>query len=61
MPVRLALYNILGQRIAVLVDDQQEAGTHTLTMGRGSLASGVYLLRMMAGGTQNVERMVITR
>ena len=61
MPVRMELYNILGQRIAVLVDGQQEAGTHTLTMRRGGLAGGVYLLRMMAGGTQEVERMVITR
>ena len=46
---------------AVLIDGQQEPGTHTLTMGRGGLAGGVYLLRMMAGGTQKVERMVITR
>ncbi len=61
MPVRLELYNILGQRIAVLVDGQQDAGTHTLTMGRGGLAAGIYLMRMMAGGTQHVERMVITR
>ena len=61
MPVRLELYNILGQRIAVLVDGQQEAGTHTLTMSRGGLAGGVYLLRMMAAGRQEVERMVITR
>ena len=60
MPVRLELYNILGQRIAVLVDGQQEAGTHTLTMSRGGLAGGVYLLRMMAAGRQEVERMVIT-
>ena len=33
--------------------------TYTFRLGRGGLASGVYLLRMMAGGTQHIERMVI--
>ncbi|MFQ5572410.1 MAG: T9SS type A sorting domain-containing protein, partial [Rhodothermales bacterium] len=61
MPVRLELYNILGQRISVLVDGEQDAGTYTLTMGRGSLAGGVYILRMLAGSTQKIERMVISR
>lgn len=61
MPVHLALYNMLGQRIALLVDGTQEAGTHTFTLRRGNLASGVYLLRMIAGEAQHVERMVITR
>ncbi|MFB3132064.1 MAG: T9SS type A sorting domain-containing protein, partial [Rhodothermales bacterium] len=59
MPVRLEMYNILGQRIAVLVDEEKPAGTYTFTLGRGGLASGVYLLRMIAGGTQHIERMVI--
>ncbi len=61
MPVRLEMYNILGQRISVLVDEEKPAGTYTFTLGRGGLASGVYLLRMMAGGTQHIERMVIAR
>ncbi|MCH8962992.1 MAG: T9SS type A sorting domain-containing protein [Bacteroidetes bacterium] len=61
MPVRLEMYNILGQRIGVLVDEEKPAGTYTFTLSRGGLASGVYLLRMMAGGTQHIERMVIAR
>ncbi len=61
MPVRLEVYNILGQRVALLVDAEQPAGTYTLTMSRGSLAGGVYLLRLMAGTTQKVEQMVIAR
>ena len=53
-PVTLTLYTLLGQRIAVLVDAQREAGTHTLRWeGRlsssGTVASGVYLFRMQAG------------
>ena len=61
MPVRLEMYNILGQRVSVLVDEEKPAGTFTLTLSRGGLASGVYLLRMMAGGIQHIERMVIAR
>ncbi|MDX1546481.1 MAG: T9SS type A sorting domain-containing protein, partial [Rhodothermales bacterium] len=59
--VRLELYDLLGRRVALLADAEQEAGTHTVTLSAGTLASGVYLLRMMAGDTQKVERVVIAR
>lgn len=61
MPIRLELFNMLGQRVHVLVDGEQTVGTHTLSLNRGTLASGVYILRMQAGTTQYIEQMIITR
>lgn len=61
MPVTMEVYNILGQRIRVLVDAEQEAGTYSLTLDGGDLAAGVYILRMMTDAVQMVEQMVLAR
>ena len=60
MRVRLDLYNTLGQRIQVLVDQEQAAGTHTVYLNLDGLAGGVYFLRMQAGQTSLVETLVLT-
>ena len=52
--VRLEVFNILGQRVATLVDGERPAGFHTATWngtdasGRG-VGSGVYLYRLLGG------------
>ena len=61
MPVTMEVYNILGQRVRVLVDAEQEAGTYSLTLDGGGLADGVYILRMMTDTMQMVEQMVLAR
>ena len=62
--VRLEVFNILGQRVATLVDGERPAGFHTATWnatdaaGRG-VASGVYLYRMLGGGERLTRSMVL--
>ena len=42
--VRLAVYNLLGERVAVLLDGEaQDAGYHTVVWQPDGLASGVYV------------------
>ena len=62
--VRLEVFNLLGQRIASLVDQQQSAGFHTAawnaTNASGqAVAAGVYLYRLRAGSQQQTRRMVL--
>ena len=45
--VRLEVYNVLGQRVAELVNNDVEAGSHSVEW-HPSAASGVYLCRMDA-------------
>lgn len=53
--VTLAVYDVLGQRVATLVDDESmTAGQHTVSFDARDLASGVYLYRLKAG-TQFVQ------
>ena len=52
--VKLEIFNILGQKVATLVDEHQDAGSYTVTWdSRGSdgtrVSSGIYLYRLTAG------------
>ena len=65
--VRLDIYNVLGQRVRTLMDEEMEAGYHTLMWdGRvsgGSLAaSGIYMYRLhTAAGFTDVKRMMLIK
>jgi hypothetical protein len=63
--VRLSVYDVLGRRVAVLVDREMPAGKYVATMDAGALASGVYLLRLetagAAAGATPVQRMLLMR
>jgi len=48
--VRLDVYNILGRRIATLVNETQTAGFYTTRFDARNLASGVYIARLQAVG-----------
>ena len=62
--VRLAVFNLLGQRIATLVEGERPAGFHTATWyaadaaGR-AVGAGVYIYRMTVGGESQTGRMVL--
>ena len=43
---RLAVYNLLGERVALLVDGWLPAGSHTFRFDGEGLPSGVYMARL---------------
>jgi hypothetical protein len=49
-PVRIAVYDLLGREISVLVNGPAIAGRHLIRFDAANIASGTYLLRMEAGG-----------
>lgn len=44
--VRLAIYDMLGREIAVLVNERQESGFYSATWHAGGLSSGTYIYRI---------------
>ena len=56
--VRLEVFNLLGQRVATLVDGEQAAGVHT-AVWKATVSAGVYLYRLTMDGQQQVGRMVL--
>jgi photosystem II stability/assembly factor-like uncharacterized protein len=65
-PVRLEVYNNLGQKVRTLINQRQEAGYYRAVWdGRNDLgaavASGVYIYRFRAGDFLQVKKMILLR
>ncbi len=61
MRVRLEVYDLLGHRLATLVDRHQRPGRYTVTYDAERLASGTYLYRLTAGETALTGRFTVRR
>lgn len=64
--VRLTVYNVLGQKVAKLVDEHQQPGYKTVSWDgkdeKGNpLASGVYFYRLEAGKFTEVKKMLLVK
>jgi Tol biopolymer transport system component len=59
--VTLEVYNILGQRVAMLVDEEQKAGYYEVVFQNANLASGVYFYRIQASMFSEIRKMVLVR
>ncbi|MEN9838722.1 MAG: hypothetical protein RL177_201 [Bacteroidota bacterium] len=49
-PVRLAVYDILGREVALLVNQERAVGRYEVSFNASGLSSGVYLYRLQLGG-----------
>jgi hypothetical protein len=59
--VRLAVYDLLGREVALLVDDIRPAGLYETTWNAGIAPSGTYLCRLVTGETTISMKMVFLR
>jgi hypothetical protein len=60
-PIRLAVFNQLGQEVAVLADESVEPGVYRRTFDGTRFASGVYYYRLTADGFRVTRRMLLIR
>ncbi len=61
VPVRLAVYDITGREVAVLVDRVVGSGVHEVVFPALQMASGTYLYRLQAGANVETRKMVLVR
>ncbi len=59
--VKLAVQNLLGQTVAVLLDEYRAAGLHTIDFNAANLSSGVYFYRLQAPGVEQMRKMLLMR
>ena len=59
--VRLDVYNVLGQRVARLVDGVMDPGEYKSTLSVRNLASGIYFYQIKAGTFSKTRKMVILK
>jgi hypothetical protein len=59
--VEISIYNLLGQRVATLVNNRQKAGYHQVEWDASGFASGVYYYRIQAGDFNDMKKMMILK
>jgi len=59
--VRLEVYNMIGQRVAILLNEQMSAGAHNVAFDASGLSSGMYIYRIQAGEFAQVRKMTLIK
>jgi hypothetical protein len=59
--VSLKVFDLLGREVAVLVDREEDAGSHQVVFHGGGIASGVYFYRLAVGPKTLFGRMILQR
>jgi hypothetical protein len=65
-PIRLTIYNVLGQKVTTLADEPKRAGTHHVIWdGKNDegkeVASGIYFYQLKAGGFTETKKMLLLK
>jgi hypothetical protein len=59
--VNLSIYNLLGQRVATLVNERKRAGHHKVEWDASGYSSGIYYYQLIAGEFQDVKKMILIK
>jgi hypothetical protein len=61
-PVTLKIYNILGQEVTTLINNQvMNAGSHITSFNAGNLSSGVYFYKLSTGSASMTRKMMLLK
>ncbi len=59
--VKLTVYDLLGRKIAILVDGNLSAGMHSVNFNASKLSSGVYLYRLKTNDYSQLRKMILLK
>ena len=59
--VNLKVYDILGNEIATLVNEQKPAGTYEVDFNAIGLTSGIYFYKLMTGNFSQTKKMILLK
>ena len=59
--VELIIFNSIGERIGVLVNEIQQPGRYSVNFDAGNLSSGVYFYKIVSGDFVSVKKMLLLR
>jgi hypothetical protein len=60
-PVNLKVFDLLGREVMTLVNEVKAPGTYTIRWDAGSVPSGVYFYRLMAGDFSQSRKLMLLR
>jgi hypothetical protein len=59
--VIISVFDLLGRKIATLVEEKQQAGSHQITWNAVDISSGIYFYKIEAGGFTDSRKMLLLK
>ncbi len=59
--VKLSIFDLLGREVAVLINEQKQAGRYTVNWNASGISSGMYFYRLEAGSYISTKKLVLLR
>ncbi|MCG6913541.1 PQQ-dependent sugar dehydrogenase [bacterium BMS3Abin03] len=59
--VKLKIFDILGNEVATLVNEEKQAGSYEVEFNASKLSSGVYLYRLQAGDLIQTKKLILLK
>jgi hypothetical protein len=59
--VKIAVYNLIGERVADLLNSELNSGYHEVIFNTNELSSGIYFYSIEAGTFTNVKKMLLLK
>ena len=59
--ITLSVYNVLGQKVATLVNQEQKAGQYVVNFDASKLASGIYMYTLQSQGVSLTKKMMLLK
>jgi len=61
VPVKIAVYNLLGEEVTLLADKQMQPGRYEVNFDASMYSTGVYFYRIQAGEFTDVKKMILVK
>ncbi len=59
--VNLSVFNILGEKVATLMNETKDAGNYEAEFNASNLTSGIYIYKLEAGNFQSTKKMMLVK
>ena len=59
--MQLKVYDVLGNEVATLVNEEKPAGSYEVDFNASQLSSGIYLYKLTAGNFIQTRKMILVK
>jgi hypothetical protein len=59
--VQLKVYDVLGNEVAILVNEEQSAGNYVVDFNASGLSSGMYFYKLQVGNFTETKKMILLK
>ncbi len=59
--IKIEVFNVLGEKVATLVNGYEQAGGHNIQWDAGGFASGIYFYKLSANNLSQIKKMILLK